>query len=199
VLRSHGWQGILAGTRKTTPGFRVAEKYAILVGGGDPNRHDLSSMIMLKDNHVWARANQLGASTADHASGTTTGTATTSDSIISSIPAAVSAARAVGGFSTKIEVEVRSVEEAHAAIGAGADVVMLDNFTADGVQAAATRLKEEWASRGKPRGSFLIEVSGGLTEHNAAAYACDDVDLLSTSAIHQGVPIIDFSLKVAIR
>ncbi|KAL4945313.1 hypothetical protein BDV06DRAFT_184947 [Aspergillus oleicola] len=192
VVRSHGWNGILAGTRKTTPGFRVVEKYGILVGGADPHRHDLSSMTMLKDNHVWACANNTASTTrATGASG--------EEDIAAAIPKAVSAARSVGGFSTKVEVEVRSVEEANVAIEAGADVVMLDNFDSAGVREAARHLKESWAEKGKPRGTFLIEVSGGLNEGNATEYVCEDVDILSTSSIHQGVGIVDFSLKVSLR
>lgn len=52
TVRNAGWKGTLAGTRKTTPGFRMVEKYALLVGGADTHRYDLSSMVMLKDNHV---------------------------------------------------------------------------------------------------------------------------------------------------
>lgn len=55
LVRQAGYMGILAGTRKTTPGFRLVEKYGMLVGGIDGHRHDLSSMIMLKDNHIWAK------------------------------------------------------------------------------------------------------------------------------------------------
>ena len=54
-VREAGYTGILAGTRKTTPGFRLVEKYGMLVGGIDGHRHDLSSMIMLKDNHIWSK------------------------------------------------------------------------------------------------------------------------------------------------
>ena len=54
LARASGYKGIVAGTRKTTPGFRLVEKYGMLVGGIDPHRHDLSSMIMLKDNHIWS-------------------------------------------------------------------------------------------------------------------------------------------------
>jgi nicotinate-nucleotide pyrophosphorylase (carboxylating) len=187
ALRAHGWNGTLAGTRKTTPGFRIVEKYGILVGGADPHRHDLSSMTMLKDNHVWACANNKAAGN------------NSPDSIAAAIPLAVHAAKAAGGFATKVEVEVRSIDEANAAIGAGADVIMLDNFSAEEVGVAAKKLKAGWAANGKPSGSFLIEVSGGLTEHNAAAYVCEDVDILSTSSIHQGTPIVDFSLKVSLR
>lgn len=54
AARAEGWKGTIAGTRKTTPGFRLVEKYGMMVGGVDPHRHDLSSMVMLKDNHIWA-------------------------------------------------------------------------------------------------------------------------------------------------
>ncbi|KAK1480403.1 nicotinate-nucleotide diphosphorylase [Colletotrichum cuscutae] len=164
-LRAAGYAGVLAGTRKTTPGFRLVEKYGMLVGGADAHRHDLSSMIMLKDNHVWSKG---------------------------SITNAVKAAKSVGGFSLKVEVEVQSEEEADEAIAAGADVVMLDNFTGEGVKIAAKSLKEKWAGKKY----FLVEVSGGLTLENVENYVCNDVDIVSTSAIHQGVPHVDFSLKV---
>ncbi|CAH0054865.1 unnamed protein product [Clonostachys solani] len=164
-LRDAGYRGILAGTRKTTPGFRLVEKYGMLVGGADAHRHDLSSMVMLKDNHVWSRG---------------------------SITDAVRAAKAVAGFSVKVEVEVQSEAEADEAIAAGADVVMLDNFAGDGVKVAASSLKTRW--QGKHH--FLLEVSGGLRADNVEPYVCNDVDIISTSSIHQGVPHIDFSLKI---
>jgi nicotinate-nucleotide pyrophosphorylase len=133
---------VLAGTRKTTPGFRLVEKYGMLVGGADTHRMDLSTMTMLKDNHVWSRG---------------------------SITKAVKAAKAAGGFSLKIEVEVQSEKEADEAIEAGADIVMLDNFTGEGVKVAARSLKERWAGKRQ----FLLEVSGGLTVDNAEAYICN--------------------------
>lgn len=102
LARAASYSGIIAGTRKTTPGFRLVEKYGMLVGGIDPHRYDLSSMVMLKDNHIWSKG---------------------------SIPKAVSAARSVCGFSLRIEVEVRDEAEAVQAIEAGADVVMLDNVS----------------------------------------------------------------------
>jgi nicotinate-nucleotide pyrophosphorylase (carboxylating) len=152
LLRNAGYKNTLAGTRKTTPGFRLVEKYGMLVGGCDPHRQDLSAMTMLKDNHIWACGG--------------------------SIPTAVAAAKASGGFAIKVEVECQSEEEANTAIEAGADVVMLD----------------KWGRGNQARA--LIEVSGGLTAENVQDYVCDDIDVISSSSIHQGTKHVDFSLKV---
>ena len=165
LLREVGFSGTLAGTRKTTPGFRLVEKYGMLVGGCDTHRHDLSTMTMLKDNHIWSAG---------------------------SIKNAVTAAKAAGGFSIKVEVECQSESEADEAISAGADVVMLDNFSPTDVGNVAKSLK---ANHGAQR-SFLIEISGGLTEENIAKYVSNEIDVISTSSIHQGVPHVDFSLKI---
>lgn len=160
-----GYPGIVAGTRKTTPGFRLVEKYGMIVGGVDTHRHDLSSMIMLKDNHIWSSG---------------------------SITSAISQARSVGGFSLLLEVEVRSEAEADEAIEAGADIVMLDHMKGDELVNAARRLKEKWA--GKRR--FLFESSGNITEANFRERAISEIDILSTSAVHQSVQHVDFSLKI---
>ncbi len=99
-------------------------------------------MTMLKDNHIWA---------------------------CGSITKAVSAAKAAGGFSIKIEVECQSLEEANEAIDAGADIVMLDNFSPAQGRQAASVLK----TKGSNHGRALVEVSGGLTEGNIQEYACN--------------------------
>lgn len=138
----------------------------MLIGGCDPHRHDLSTMTMLKDNHIWSAGG--------------------------SIAAAVAAARAAGGFSVKIEVECQSVAEAHAAVEAGADVVMLDNFAAVDVPGVVKELRDRWEGQR----AFFIEVSGGLTEENLAGWGGGGVDVISTSSIHQGVAHVDFSLKL---
>lgn len=143
LVRKAGYKGILAGTRKTTPGFRLVEKYGMLVGGVDAHRHDLSSMIMLKDNHIWARG---------------------------SMTEAVKAAKSVGGFALKVEVEVDSEKDADEAIEAGADVIMLDNFDGEGLRVAAQSIRQRWEEKGKGRSAFLLECSGGLTEDNVGGY-----------------------------
>lgn len=154
LVRRAGYQGILAGTRKTTPGFRLVEKYGMLIGGADGHRHDLSSMIMLKDNHIWARGRYGGPCLA------------LADESTGSISDAVAAAKAAGGFSLKIEVEVQTEEQADEAIEAGADVIMLDNFNGPGLQIAARNIKNRWAGKR----TFLLECSGGLTPENVSTY-----------------------------
>ncbi|XP_037546031.1 nicotinate-nucleotide pyrophosphorylase [carboxylating] isoform X2 [Nematolebias whitei] len=157
-----GWGGEVAGTRKTTPGFRLVEKYAMLVGGASMHRQDLSGMVMLKDNHIWASG---------------------------SITEAVRAARSVCGFSSKLEVECRSTEEAREAAAAGADIVMLDNLQPPELQVAAQTLKEEFPT-------LQIEASGGVTPENLTSYFSPHVDVVSLGCITQGCPVADFSLKV---
>ena len=92
----------------------------MLVGGIDPHRHDLSSMIMLKDNHIWS---------------------------CGSITQAIATARSVGGFSLLLDVEVQTEAEADEAIKAGADVIMLDNMEGEELISVARRLREKWASK----------------------------------------------------
>ena len=263
LVRSAGYQGILAGTRKTTPGFRLVEKYAMLVGGADTHRLDLSGMVMLKDNHVVAaRRLEKEEEEKNENKGTETKKSEINGSGVGDaeqpkgpkrsdgggIKAAVTRARRVAGFSTKIEVEVQDEAEAEEAIEAGADVIMLDNFplspstsatstssshpppssSADAEQsstqgydgtvgAVSQRLKTKYRGQNK---FFLIEVSGGITEKNVGAYlkGCaatttasaaanaeggeegggggGGIDIVSTSAIHQGVKHVDFSMKI---
>jgi nicotinate-nucleotide pyrophosphorylase (carboxylating) len=118
IARSQGWAGEVDGTRKTTPGFRLVEKYGLLVGGALTHRLDLSQMVMLKDNHIWSCGG--------------------------SIEAAVKKARGVSCFSQKIKVECQSLEEALIAAEAGTDVVMLENFTPDRLRADAKAFKESY-------------------------------------------------------
>jgi len=77
IKKDNSWHGYIAGTRKTTPGFRIVEKYSMIVGGVATHRLDLSQMVMLKDNHIWSAGN---------------------------ITEAVRLARSAAGFSMKIEV-----------------------------------------------------------------------------------------------
>jgi len=165
LARAEGWKGTIAGTRKTTPGFRLVEKYGMMVGGVDPHRHDLSSMVMLKDNHIWATG---------------------------SITSAIQSVRRVAGFSLLINVECQNGAEADEAIAAGANIVLLDNMVGDELHNTARELKEKW----KGKREFLVEASGGIVESGLKGRIGPDVDILSTSAVHQSCQHVDFSLKI---
>lgn len=115
MAKKNNFQGKIAGTRKTTPGFRLVEKYSLVVGGADTHRMDLSSMVMLKDNHI-ARAG--------------------------SITQAINSAKEIASVWYKIEVECNSFETAEEALKAGADIVMLDNFKPELAKETAKKLKE---------------------------------------------------------
>ena len=153
-----GWSGEVAGTRKTTPGFRLVEKYSLLVGGISTHRHDLSQMVMLKDNHIWSAG---------------------------SISLAVKRAREAAGFSIKIEVECRSIAEAKEAAGAGAEIVMLDNFEPAALAVAARALKSEFPH-------LIIEASGGIRRDTLAQFCLPEVDVVSLSATTQGYAAVNF-------
>jgi nicotinate-nucleotide pyrophosphorylase (carboxylating) len=117
LAKTTHWHGHVSGTRKTTPGFRIVEKYGLLVGGAATHRLDLSQMVMLKDNHVVAAG---------------------------SIKSAVELAKKAAGFSQKIEVECQSLQEAREAAAAGADIAMLDNYESGKLKQDAAALKQEY-------------------------------------------------------
>jgi nicotinate-nucleotide pyrophosphorylase (carboxylating) len=104
----------IAGTRKTTPGLRVFEKYAIEVGGGDPHRFNLSDAVLIKDNHL---------------------------AIIGNIEKAVKMARQIASFTKKIEIEVSSYEDAIKAYRAGVDAILLDNMSVNEIEEVVSELK----------------------------------------------------------
>jgi len=107
---------VVAGTRKGVPGFRYFEKRAIAAGGGDPHRLHLDDCILIKDNHI---------------------------AVVGSVAEAVRRARRIASFTKKIEVEVRSVEEALEAAREGADIIMLDNMKPEEIRVVVKRLEEE--------------------------------------------------------
>lgn len=154
----------VAATRKTLPGLRYFEKRAVEAGGGDTHRLSLSDMVLIKDNHL---------------------------KYFGSVRAAVEAAREKASFAMKVEVEVSSPEEAVEAAGAGADIVMLDNFSVEGVRAAIEALK-----RAGLRDRVVVEVSGGVTLENLEEYAKAGVDVVSMGWLTHSAKAIDLSLEV---
>jgi len=102
----------------------------------------------------------------------------------------VRAAKSVSGFSTKVEVEARNLDEALEAAKAGADIVMLDNYpTPNDLIKDAESLKAQYPS-------VLVEASGGIRIDTLASYLHPCVDVLSSGSLTQGYTTADFSLKV---
>lgn len=166
-------------TRKTTPGMRLLEKEGVRIGGGSNHRIGLFDMILIKDNHV------------DFAGG---------------IPQAVKAAKEwckANGKDLQIEQEVRNTEEIQAALEAGVDRIMLDNFTPERTLEAVKQIraytaspKELAADTHKHSGKDVeIESSGGITLDTLRAYGECGVDFISVGALTHSVKGLDMSFK----
>jgi nicotinate-nucleotide pyrophosphorylase (carboxylating) len=150
-------------TRKTTPGLRTLEKYAVRVGGGKNHRMHLADGILIKDNHI----------TVLHRRGL-------------SIKEIVAKARQKAPPELKIEVEVKTPEEAIQAAEAGADIIMLDNMNLKDMRRAVQQVK----------GKALIEASGGITLENVRAVAETGVDRISIGALTHSPKALDISLEL---
>jgi nicotinate-nucleotide pyrophosphorylase (carboxylating) len=159
----------LCDTRKTTPGLRILEKYAVRIGGGMNHRFDLSDGVLIKDNHLAALRARLPASTDP-------------------VQEAIRLARN-DNPNIPIEIEVTSLDEAQRAVQAGADELLLDNMSLRDMK-DAVRL----AARRKPRP--LLEASGGITLTSARAVADIGVDFISMGAITHSAPALDLSLEI---
>ncbi|MBK8938711.1 MAG: carboxylating nicotinate-nucleotide diphosphorylase [Polyangiaceae bacterium] len=147
-------------TRKTTPGLRALERYAVRVGGAHNHRNDLGSAVMIKDNHIVASGG---------------------------IAAAVERARRRAPHTSRIEVEVTTLDQLEQAISARADIIMLDNFSDELTRRAMARVKELPA---RP----LVEASGGITLERVARLGEIGVDVISVGALTHSAPAADISL-----
>lgn len=155
-------------TRKTTPGWRYLEKYAVAAGGGHNHRMGLYDQVLIKDNHLLiARRRWPGRAVAD----------------------AVEAARAASPPGTFVEVEADDLDQVSQAIDAGADAILLDNMPE-----AQMRRAVELARAAIPRP--LLEASGSVTEERVAAIAQTGVDRISVGAITHSAPALDIALDL---
>jgi nicotinate-nucleotide pyrophosphorylase (carboxylating) len=150
-------------TRKTTPGLRTLEKYAVRVGGGKNHRMHLANGILIKDNHI-AALRRRGLS----------------------IKEIVATARQKASPEQKIEIEVKTPEEAIQAAEAGADIIMLDNMNLKDMRQAVQLVK----------GRVLIEASGGITIENVRPVAETGVDRISIGALTHSPKALDVSLEL---
>ena len=147
----------LLDTRKTLPGLRSAQKYAVLCGGGVNHRIGLFDAFLIKENHIAA---------------------------CGGISQAVATAKSNHSDKT-VEVEVESLDELEQALNAGADIIMLDNFSPAMIEQAVT------ATRGKAK----LEVSGNMTIEILQEYAKAGVDYISSGALTKHVHAVDLSMR----
>lgn len=147
-------------TRKTTPGLRVLERFAVRSGGGHNHRNDLGSAVMIKDNHIVAAGG---------------------------IATAVARSRAYAPHTTRIEVEVDGLAQLEEAIAAGADIVLLDNFSTEDCARAVERCRNLAV---RP----LLEASGGITLERVTELAKVGVDIISVGALTHSAPAADIGL-----
>lgn len=153
-------------TRKTAPGLRILDKYAVRVGGGHNHRMGLYDGVLIKSNHSRAAGG---------------------------IFPAIERARRYAPTTLKIEVEVRTLEEFREALDAGADIIMLDNMSLEEMRQAVRAAKGSAPTAG--RGS-LLEASGGVTLENVRDIAQTGVNFISVGALTHSVKAIDIHLEV---
>ena len=158
VERVTGTQAKIRDTRKTTPLLRSLEKYAVEVGGGVPHRSRLDSGVLVKDNHI-RLAGSIGAATRR-------------------------ALAAAAGL--PVEVEVERADQIEEAIAAGAQMILLDNFTPDAVRSAVALV-----ARRVP-----TEASGGVRLETVRAYAEAGPDYIAVGALTHSAPAVDISFEI---
>jgi len=155
VEAAAGTKARILDTRKTTPGMRTMEKYAVTMGGGVNHRRDLTEMALIKENHI---------------------------AVAGSISEAVMLVRRASRV--PIEVEVRSLDELKAAVEAGVDRIMLDNWDTASMKEAVEFVN----------GRIPIEASGNMTLERVKEVAMTGVDFISVGALTHSAGSLDMSL-----
>lgn len=157
VQRLNGLNTKLLDTRKTLPGLRIAQKYAVAVGGGQNHRLGLFDAFLIKENHIMAAGGiaQAIAKAHDIAPG------------------------------KPVEVEVETWDELNQALNAGADIVMLDNFSTQQMQDAVQHIA----------GRCKLEASGNITLENLREVASTGVDYISMGALTKDIKAVDLSMR----
>ncbi|MCW5710421.1 carboxylating nicotinate-nucleotide diphosphorylase [Shinella sp.] len=162
-------------TRKTIPGLRALEKYAVRMGGGSSHRYGLDDAILIKDNHIAVSGGVAGA---------------------------IRAARAFAGHLVKVEVEVTTLEELEEALEAQPDVILLDNMGPELLRRAVEINRDcaglsEATYAADPR-RVKLEASGNVNINTIRAIAETGVDYISTSKITMAAPTLDIGLDVVV-
>jgi nicotinate-nucleotide pyrophosphorylase (carboxylating) len=168
VAAVQGTRAVILDTRKTTPGWRTLEKYAVRCGGGRNHRMGLFDAALIKDNHL-AFLQSQGRDGA--------------------IPAAIAAARARAPGAAFIEVEVDSLEQFEHALASKPDIILLDNFGPEALAQAVLR-RDEVAPE------IELEASGGVNLETVAELARTGVDRISAGALTHSAPALDIALDL---
>jgi len=160
-------------TRKTVPGLRDLEKYAVLCGGGTNHRLDLASSILIKNNHI-----SLGGG----------------------LPAVLTRALEKRKKGQRVQVEVRNAKELEEALEYGAEAILLDNMTPEEVKRSVERIRR--VTQGQPKNEqearwIPTEASGGIVLENIRAYAETGVDFISVGALTHSAKAADISMRIA--
>lgn len=164
-----GTQAQVVDTRKTIPGLRVAQKYAVRVGGGANHRLALWDAILIKENHIMAAG-----------------------SITLAVQAAQTVAAESAGRCRFIQVEVETLNELMEALAAGAKMLLLDNFSLDQLRAAV-------AINAKHPQPAILEASGGVGLETVRAIAETGVDRISIGALTKDVKALDLSMRFRVQ
>jgi nicotinate-nucleotide pyrophosphorylase (carboxylating) len=162
-----GTRARILDTRKTAPGLRVIDKYAVRCGGGQNHRLDLSDGVLIKNNHI---------------------------SLAGGIVPALERAHHNRRGSQPIEVEVRTLAELDQALANGAEAVLLDNMSPEDVRQAVERCLQTGANKSPNR--IPIECSGGIRLENVRAYAEAGVDFISVGLLTHSTHAADMSMRV---
>lgn len=166
VAEVAGTKAVILDTRKTTPGWRFLEKYAVRCGGGRNHRIGLYDAVLIKDNHL-AWLGHLGESDP--------------------VTAAVAAARAKSPPGTLVEVEVDTLDQFDRALACSPDIILVDNLGPEGLREALRR-----RDVGNPK--VLLEASGGVNLQTVGALARTGVDRISVGALTHSAPALDIGL-----
>jgi nicotinate-nucleotide pyrophosphorylase (carboxylating) len=154
-------------TRKTVPGLRTLEKYAVHCGGGTNHRLDLASGILIKNNHI-----SLGGG----------------------LPTVLPRALAGREKGQRVQVEARTPRELEEALEFGAEAILLDNMTPAQVKQSVKRIRQFSAARHE---KISIEASGGIVLDNVRAYAETGVDFISVGALTHSAKAADISMRIS--
>ncbi|MBZ5664163.1 MAG: carboxylating nicotinate-nucleotide diphosphorylase, partial [Acidobacteriia bacterium] len=164
-------------TRKTTPGLRALEKYAVRVGGGRNHRKDLAEAVLIKENHI---------------------------RMAGGVSSALQAAQPVKGRVAWTEIEVTNFDELRDALNHSPDVILLDNMQPAQVRQAVEQVRLAEGARREPAHDLShdisrkirIEASGGITLANVREFAETGVDWISVGALTHSAPAVDLSFEI---